>query len=609
MSKGVSLFISYALIILLAVSAVAIIMTVGLPTIKQSQESMSFNLAINNLQQLDSMIREVASEGQGSLRAVQISVNGGKYFMNAGKLIFSFEPSKSFIPNGTNLTRGGIRIEGGQVTRFTTGNDTQAVSLYLNQTNMSVYLHGGNGTVGYANYSINMTNGTLSNNTLTGYSFSGGNANYDVLLDSDNHTSVNNLLNISGITSPAVYYNASDGTWRNVSELGNIGYGTWNLAGTSLNYTLGGADGYEYGIRDALAGGSYWLDEKGNSLETGLVGYWKFGEVSGTTTNDSSGNANSGTLGNATGGAQPTWITNSSCKFGSCLNFDGIYSFVNISNSPSLSVTDALTISAWIRTNDAVNSNTERIVQKGGGTSMYDFFIQETNKLRTILTLDTGQANIFGNTALSANTWYHVVTTFSNATGLLKIYINGIEDVSTTVSGKITTNTNPLIIGAFRGLPTDLQKFNGIIDDVRIYNRALSADEIKRLYQSTSINLKSDFLSAKVEPYIQLNLTNSTDGTIFQKVTESILVDNNPITTNYPVNASMTYFFDWKENDWKVWQKNNYVDALAGYWKFDEGQGQWATDFSGKGNNGTLGNTSASEATYDPIWISNSSCK
>lgn len=156
MSKGVSPFISYALIILLAIAAVGVVTTVGLPTLRQSQESVAFDIALNNLQQIDSLIREVASEGQGSLRAVQVSVSGGKYFVTNGtsSLVFTYDTTRPFIPNATNVTRGNIRIVAG----YRTGNMT----LQYDKVNITGALSIQNG-----NYKICVENtGVVSGKTV-----------------------------------------------------------------------------------------------------------------------------------------------------------------------------------------------------------------------------------------------------------------------------------------------------------------------------------------------------------------------------------------------------------------------------------------------------------
>lgn len=111
--RGVSQFISYALVILFSITAVAVVTMVSLPTLQKSREAATFDTGLNSMQQLDSAIREVASESQGSARSV--SVSGGMYSMVNGSnsLIFSFTGP---ISNGTNTTIGNIRITAGNMT-------------------------------------------------------------------------------------------------------------------------------------------------------------------------------------------------------------------------------------------------------------------------------------------------------------------------------------------------------------------------------------------------------------------------------------------------------------------------------------------------------------
>ncbi len=441
--------------------------------------------------------------------------------------------------------------------------------------------------------------------------------NRTINLDATNHTKNASTLTVDLPQAHDVFYNASDGTWRNVTELYSLGQGNWtwstNKTATYINYELAGSDGYDYGIRDALAGGSYWLDEKGNSLETGLVGYWKFGEGSGTVSNDSSGNRNDATWTNAANNV--TWVTNSICKFGNCLSFDNSNDYITINDAPSLDLSGSYSISLWIKSDDEPTGN-EALISKylTEGTDVnYEIFLigegASSGQVRFQQANGAWYNTCDSTTATTVGKWMNIVGIYNDNTDTMKTYINGIEECSFAGPSSPATNNAPVYIGARQGGSL----FDGHIDDVRIYNRVLSADEIKRLYQSTSINLKSDFLSAKFEPYIQLNLTNHTGGTIFQKVAENILVDSTPITTAYPVfpnsaniTASMVYFFDWKENDWKVWQKNNYTDSLVGHWKFDEGQSNSAIDASSKTNNGVLGNSTSGTL---PLWMTNSSCK
>ncbi|MBI4894188.1 MAG: LamG domain-containing protein [Candidatus Aenigmarchaeota archaeon] len=138
--------------------------------------------------------------------------------------------------------------------------------LTVNQLlSFGVFQHGGNGSVGYYGISSsNFTNQNVTNATLTGYTCSGTSCNFTIFLDNDNSTKISNYLNFSDTILNYVLYNASDGSLRNVSELGKIGQGSWNVSSSNLNFTLAGGDGFEYGVRDSRPGGSYWLDENGS---------------------------------------------------------------------------------------------------------------------------------------------------------------------------------------------------------------------------------------------------------------------------------------------------------------------------------------------------------
>lgn len=211
-----------------------------------------------------------------------------------------------------------------------------------------------------------------------------------------------------------------------------------------------------------------------DEIVKGLVGHWKFDEASGTTAFDSSGNSNQGVLTNG-----PTRAT-STCKVSYCLGFDGSNDHVNSGSSSSLSFTNPITISAWVYPTATKSQNS--IVTKGDGdfTYNYYFLLQGQNKLRFN---QTGGINVVSTNAIPGNNqWTHVVVTYDGSNAVF--YINGQFD--STGSGAVgSTNPYPLYIGwdGYDGVPGQ-NNFIGYIDDVRIYNRALSTDEIKRLYDS-----------------------------------------------------------------------------------------------------------------------------
>src|SRR3989344_4532273 len=209
-------------------------------------------------------------------------------------------------------------------------------------------------------------------------------------------------------------------------------------------------------------------------LTSGLVGYWTMDGnnvnwATGAVT-DSSGRGNTGTITNM---ATSTAIG----KIGQALNFDGVNDYVNAGNGASLNITDAITLSAWVKIIGA-QPTYARIIAKS-----WVYYLQIDTNNTAVLGFQDGQPwiGVLGSRVLSDNTWYHIVGTYDKNGGATngRIYINGVLDNTLTSTQPIQTVGSSVLIGAHSG---GLPGFHGLIDDVRIYNRALSQDEIKRLY-------------------------------------------------------------------------------------------------------------------------------
>jgi hypothetical protein len=219
----------------------------------------------------------------------------------------------------------------------------------------------------------------------------------------------------------------------------------------------------------------------------GLVGYWTMDGRDLTTAAliDRSGNGNGGRLVNIA-----TSTSRAEGKIGQALNFDGVNDRVDVSSNPSLEGFSTITISAWIYpTEDAsVNVNGGRIVSKSNGTSGDDYALTygsvNDEKLRfRVTTGATVNADSSSATAIELNKWQHVVGVYNGVT--MELYVDGfpigLVSTPTNQSGTIADSNDDLSIGGHAEGETD-REFPGYIDDVRIYNRALSVTEIKGLY-------------------------------------------------------------------------------------------------------------------------------
>jgi len=208
----------------------------------------------------------------------------------------------------------------------------------------------------------------------------------------------------------------------------------------------------------------------------GLVGYWNFDEGSGSIAHDSSGNGNDGTIYGA------TWTPG---KFGYALGFDGIDDFVKVTSPPNLPAgNSARTITAWVNVKVLPKGVNEGVVVGYGttsGDSSFELGVFGENKDNRFF-YSQWYRDVVGNTIPQVGQWYHIAITHDGTTQ--RLYVNGVVEST----GSLTPNTpsgTDLLIGKF--YQTDISRqFNGLIDEVGIWNRALSAEEIKQLATVTS---------------------------------------------------------------------------------------------------------------------------
>ncbi len=187
---------------------------------------------------------------------------------------------------------------------------------------------------------------------------------------------------------------------------------------------------------------------------------------------DLSGNDDNGTVNGA------TW--NNSGKYSGTYDFDGTSSdYITISDSPRVRLVDNFTIGVWVYSNNPSNSG--RIYNKESSTNGLSNYILDiaNNKIRFQFN-DLTPITHLGVANITSQTWYHIMITYSSNT--LTSYLNGTLDNVSTHSGTIGTSSNPFYIGRFDDQFN--QNFNGSIDELRIWNRTLSAAEVYQQYAS-----------------------------------------------------------------------------------------------------------------------------
>lgn len=326
----------------------------------------------------------------------------------------------------------------------------------------SVTLSSGSNTI-YARASDSSGNTNEASVTVT---YSDSAPSISISSPSTGQTFTTNSITVSGT--------ASDDIALSKVEV-KIGSGSWQLASGTTSWSKS----------VTLSTGSNTItaratDSSGNTNEAsvivtynpsnapGLVGTWHFDGNA----QDSSGNGNHGTINGA------TFVQGIN---GQALSFDGVDDYVDIGDNPSLRIDGPYTVEAWVYSN---KNNIGQILSK---SRLHDLRNYE------LLWLDEGNGgprikfefSINGVTywresqLLKYKEWYYVAGVYDGT--YVKLYINGAQAAITPASGIVDVSTQPLTIGR---RSDGVRFFNGIIDEVRIYNRALSASEIKANYNA-----------------------------------------------------------------------------------------------------------------------------
>lgn len=220
-------------------------------------------------------------------------------------------------------------------------------------------------------------------------------------------------------------------------------------------------------------------------LGSDAVGIWNFDEGSGTTTRDFSGNGNNGTLLLAV--LPPTWTTDTPHKVVGAgagkyaLSFNGSSNYVNCGSNASLDNirgSQPYTLEAWIKPESLV-IGWHGIIDKGSFGAQ-GFGIHTNINGNRINFGFHGNGNFDSNSILTPGQWYHIVGVHVAANDNY-IFINGTEDIHCTSGCSLNVNNHDLFnlyIGRFE----NSLDFHGVIDEVRIYSRALTAMEIQKHY-------------------------------------------------------------------------------------------------------------------------------
>jgi len=241
-------------------------------------------------------------------------------------------------------------------------------------------------------------------------------------------------------------------------------------SGLSASYVP--ATDYEGVTRPQGAAPDIGAYEKAGAGSTGLVAWWKLNETSGTTAVDSSGSGNNGTLVNG-----PVWTTG---KIGNAVSFAGGSDAINIGDPANGTLdfgTGSFSYGMWVNVSQSVGT-WDSPWWKGGGSDEeagYDLELGTGPWSANVSDGVTNKQVVFGNETL--NRWVHIVAVVDRRANQLRAHQNGTLIQSTDITGLGSVSSASGAVISLDGTP-----FKGKVDDVRIYNRALSATEVIDLY-------------------------------------------------------------------------------------------------------------------------------
>jgi hypothetical protein len=217
-------------------------------------------------------------------------------------------------------------------------------------------------------------------------------------------------------------------------------------------------------LTDAQGQGTITNDDAATG---GLVAAYGFEEGTGTAAADSSGTGNNGVLNG------PAWTA--AGKFGGALSFDGVNDWVTIADANSLDLSSRLTLEAWIRPTSIADWSSVILKERGTGGLAYSLYAADgANRPPSAYIYRSRDVAAVGTAALPPNAWSHLAATYDGAN--VRLYVNGALAATTAITGNIAATTNPLRIG---GNAVWGEFFSGLIDEVRVYNRALSLAEVQ----------------------------------------------------------------------------------------------------------------------------------
>jgi len=241
------------------------------------------------------------------------------------------------------------------------------------------------------------------------------------------------------------------------------------------NDASGGLELTAYNSTDA-GNNTNWLFVWTGDITAGLEGHWKLDNDA----TDASGNGNTGTASGVTFSTSNLPVVPSGTTHAA--SFDGSNDYISVTNT-SLSLTTNISISLWIKNTDDFSSDSysNYIISKGviGSSPWNNYVMTMGSNYKYRFAIHTNQGSYGATTTSTFNdsNWHHVVGIYDYNNSAIKIYVDNALEKSTSAQGTINNTRSTFYIGDWNGNST-WHFWHGLIDDIRVYNRALSAGEV-----------------------------------------------------------------------------------------------------------------------------------
>ena len=272
---------------------------------------------------------------------------------------------------------------------------------------------------------------------------------------------------------------------------------------------------------------------------SGLVSYWKLDETSAPFTDY-------GPSGNHLGSSGV--ISSDFGIDGKSIYFSGgikSYLSINDSNQSGLDTTSSLTLSAFIKPTGAtaISRGIAGKFTTNGNRRSYLLFLSSTNRPFFLLSSNgTATSGVYYTSGIQSGLWQHVCGVFDDSANTMSLYYNGKLVDSSGYPYSVNDSTAPFTIGAFSGTD-DLQEFQGNIDEVAFWNRALTSGEV---YQLANKNLSED-------QYLTFWSKSNRQGTFLE-----LRLDSNDASGSNPIQHSKTFPIHYDNvNEWREY----YIDV------------------------------------------------